>query len=310
MMNAMEPALTVRDITFRYTPNDRPALDGVSTDVRAGAITAVLGPNGSGKSTLLHVLLGLLQPERGEVRLFGRPLGTRSRREASRLVGLVPQSEPVTFDLSVFEYALLGRAPYLGLLERPGAEDRACAERALETAGIAALSRRAVPSLSGGERQLATVARALAQEPRVLLLDEPTSHLDLANVRRILGVLRSLRADGRTIILTTHDPNAAAAIADDVLLLRQGHVMATGPVESVLQADHLSATYGVPVEVLTVRGRPLVLTHDLDGAPAHGARNPAVEEDGHGTDNRLGRVVASAGRGTRPPTHAGRRARR
>ena len=254
------------------------------------------------------MLLGLLQPERGEVRLFGRPLGTRSRREASRLVGLVPQSEPVTFDLSVFEYALLGRAPYLGLLERPGAEDRACAERALETAGIAALSRRAVPSLSGGERQLATVARALAQEPRVLLLDEPTSHLDLANVRRILGVLRSLRADGRTIILTTHDPNAAAAIADDVLLLRQGHVMATGPVESVLQADTWY-TYGVPRRCHG-RGRPLVLTHDLDGAPAHGARNPAVEEDGHGTDNRLGRVVASAGRGTRPPTHAGRRARR
>ena len=115
------------------------------------------------------------------------------------------------------------------------------------------------------------LARALAQEPRVLLLDEPTSHLDLANVRRILGVLRSLRADGRTIVLTTHDPNAAAAIADDVLLMRGGQVIAAGPTGSVMDSERLSATYGVTVEVVEVRGRPLVLSHDLDGAPDRGA---------------------------------------
>jgi len=267
----MEPAVALREVTFRYGPGEPPALDGVSAEVRAGSITAVLGPNGSGKSTLLHVLLGLLPPEWGEVRLFGRPLSAHSRRESSRLVGLVPQNEHVTFDLSVFEYALLGRAPYLDLLEMPGPDDRACAQRALDATGIAALARRSVPALSGGERQLATVARALAQEPRVLLLDEPTSHLDLANVRRILGVLRSLRADGRTIVLTTHDPNAAAAIADDVLLMRGGQVIAAGPTGSVMDSERLSATYGVTVEVVEVRGRPLVLSHDLDGAPDRGA---------------------------------------
>lgn len=265
-MTAAQTAVTLRDVAFRYGPAEPLALDGVSTEVRAGSITAVLGPNGSGKSTLLHTVLGLLSPERGEVELFGRPLAAHSRRESSRLLGLVPQNEYVTFDLSVFEYALLGRAPYLDLLETPGPDDRACAQRALEAVGLAALARRPVPALSGGERQLATVARALAQEPRVLLLDEPTSHLDLANVRRILGVLRSLRADGRTIVLTTHDPNAAAAIADDVLLMRQGQVIAAGPTGSVMNSEWLSATYGVQVEVIQMHGRPLVLSHDLDGA--------------------------------------------
>ena len=270
-MTTTETAIAVRDVAFRYGPTDPPALDGVSADVCAGSITAILGPNGSGKSTLLHVLLGLLAPECGEVHLFGRPLGEHSRREASRLLGLVPQVEHVPFDLSVFEYALLGRAPYLGLLDMPGPADRACAQRALDAAGIAALARRPVPTLSGGERQLAMVARALAQEPRVLLLDEPTSHLDLANVRRTLGVLQSLRADGRTIVLTTHDPNAAAAIADDVLLMRQGRVIGSGPTGSVMNSERLSATYGVPVEVMVMRGRPLVLNHVLGGATDQGA---------------------------------------
>mgnify|MGYP001029998049 CR=1 FL=1 len=174
----------------------------------------------------------------------------------------MPQSEQVTFDLSVFEYALLGRAPYLDLLARPGARDRERAQSALEAAGIAALARRAVPALSGGERQLATVARALAQEPRILLLDEPTSHLDLANVRRVLDVLRSLRSAGRTIIMTTHDPNAAATLANDVLLMRQGRIVASGATDAVMTSERLSATYGVPVEVIRVHGRPLVLSHD------------------------------------------------
>lgn len=261
-MSTPSVAIDVRRVSFRYRPMDPLALDDVSAQVRAGTITTILGANGSGKSTLLHVLLGLLTPERGEIALFGRPLAVHTRRETSQLLGLVPQSEQVTFDLSVFEYALLGRAPYLDLLARPGARDRERAQSALEAAGIAALARRAVPALSGGERQLATVARALAQEPRILLLDEPTSHLDLANVRRVLDVLRSLRSAGRTIIMTTHDPNAAATLANDVLLMRQGRIVASGATDAVMTSERLSATYGVPVEVIRVHGRPLVLSHD------------------------------------------------
>jgi len=256
-------AVDLHQVSFRYAPGAPLALDRVSAQLPAGAITAILGPNGSGKSTLLHVLLGLLPPLAGKVRIMGRPHGAYARREMSRILGLVPQDEHVTFDLSVLEYALLGRAPYLELLQTPRPADRALANRMLAAVGIAELARRPVPSLSGGERQLATVARALTQEPRLLLLDEPTSHLDLANSRRVLRVLRSLCRAGRTIICTTHDPNAATAIADQVMLMRAGRVIAAGPTPRVMTTRALSATYGVPVEVVRVRGRPLVLNHDL-----------------------------------------------
>ncbi len=252
-------AISLRDISFHYAPDAPAALDGISVQVKEGAITAILGPNGSGKSTLLHLLLGLLPAQGGEVWLMGQRHTAYTRREMSQLVGLVPQDEHVTFELSVLEYALLGRAPYLGLLDLPQPSDRQLAREALQTAGIAMLAPRAVTSLSGGEKQLATVARALTQEPRILLLDEPTSHLDLANARRILGVLRALRSSGKTIVLTTHDPNAAASVADEVILLRDGRVLAAGPTGQVLTSEYLSATYGVPVEVIAVRGRPLVL---------------------------------------------------
>ncbi|HHX64423.1 MAG TPA: ABC transporter ATP-binding protein, partial [Chloroflexi bacterium] len=239
-------AIDIRNVVFRYTEDAPPALDGICAQIPVGGITTILGPNGSGKSTLMHILLGLLRPQMGKIYLLGREQKSYTRRELSHLVGLVPQEEHVTFELNVFEYALLGRAPYLGMLALPGDDDRSAAYRALESIGIDTLAHRPVPSLSGGERQLATVARALTQDPQVLLLDEPTSHLDLANARRILTILDVLKRGGRTIVCTTHDPNAAAAIADHVLLMRGGRVIAQGSVESVITSEQLSATYGVP----------------------------------------------------------------
>lgn len=256
------PAIDIRHVTFRYAVAGTPALDAVTAAIPAGSITAILGPNGSGKSTLMHVLLGLLQPESGAVHVSGRAQHGFSRRELSQIMGLVPQDEHVTFELSVFEYALLGRAPYLNLLSLPREEDRAVARAALQSVGIASLAHRPVTSLSGGEKQLATVARALTQAPEVLLLDEPTSHLDLANARRVLGVMRSLRGEGRTILWTTHDPNAATAIASDVLLMRNGRVVAHGPVAEVMTSTLLSATYDVPVQVVDVDGRKMVMVHE------------------------------------------------
>jgi iron complex transport system ATP-binding protein len=255
-------AIEIHDVSFRYTPDAPLALDKVSAEIPLGSITAILGPNGSGKSTLMHVLLGLLQPEGGQIRLAGRDQQRYSRRELSQTMGLVPQDEHVTFELSVLEYTLLGRAPYLSLLALPREEDRQVAWAALESVGIANLAPRAVPGLSGGEKQLATVARALTQTPQVMLLDEPTSHLDLGNARRVLRVLRSLGQEGRTIVLTTHDPNAATAIATDVLLMRRGRIIAHGPVDEVMTSEQLSATYDVPVQVIRVQGRPLVLAHE------------------------------------------------
>jgi iron complex transport system ATP-binding protein len=256
-------AIALQEVSFRYGASNHTALDGVSVQIPEGAVAALLGPNGSGKSTLLHLILGLLPPEEGAVRIMGRPQSGYGRREMSRLLGLVPQDEHVAFDLSVQEYVLLGRAPYLDLLERPSSEDRRLSHESLVTAGIESLGNRPVPELSGGERQLVTVARALAQQPAILLLDEPTSHLDLANARRILHVLRSLKESGKTIVFTTHDPNAAAAIADYVILLRAGKVLSSGPVATTLTAELLSATYGVNVEVMQANGRLWVLTHTV-----------------------------------------------
>ena len=253
-------ALALRGVRFAYTAGGPEVLRDVSLDVPAGSITALLGPNGSGKTTLLWLMLGLLDPRAGTIHVAGRLREHYSRRELSRQVGLVPQDEPVAFDLSVLEFVLLGRAPYLGLLELPSATDRGRAHEALATIGISALAHRAVPSLSGGERQLATIARALVQQSQILLSDEPTAHLDLANTRRVLDVMRGLGREGRTLVFTTHDPNLAAAIADHVVLLREGRILAAAATAEALTAAALSATYGVAVEIVEVRGRPLVIT--------------------------------------------------
>ena len=253
------PMISLAGVHFSYDGPDQPVLRDLSLAIPRAAVTAILGPNGSGKTTLLSLILGMLSPQEGTIRIDGRIQADYSRRAMSRLMVLVPQEESYPFGFSVLEYVLLGRAPYLGLLERPGPVDVQAAWKALETAGLAALSQRPIPSLSGGERQLATVARALAQEPSVLLLDEPTAHLDLSNRRCVLDVIRALSDGGVTAVLTTHDPNAAAAVADHVVLMRQGQLVAAGPVEMVFNAANLSATYGLPVEVVRVHGRPIVL---------------------------------------------------
>ncbi len=261
MMTHSSAIFQVHELSFRYSQSTARVLKNLNASIPSGSITCILGPNGSGKSTLLHILLGLLKPEKGQVLLKGQPYRNYTRRAFSQLVGFVPQDEHVTFELDVLQYTLLGRAPYLGLLSLPQEADRAMAWQALETVGLEHLAHRQVPGLSGGEKQLATIARALAQDPKVLLLDEPTSHLDLANARRILGVLHSLRRQGRTVVCTTHDPNAAAAIADQVLLLHTGQIIAQGPTHEVISSELLSATYDIPVEVIQVSDRPIVLCY-------------------------------------------------
>lgn len=254
-----EATLSVSGLSYSYNGAKRAVLRDLSLEIPAGAVTAILGPNGSGKTTFLRLLLGVLRPQQGAIRLAGRPQGSYSRRELSQLVGLVPQDEHIPFDFSILEYVLLGRAPYLGPLAMPGEADQAVAQAALQTAGLIDLQHRPLPNLSGGERQLAVVARALAQQPRILLMDEPTAHLDLGNKSRLLGIMRELVAGGVTLVLTTHDPNAAAAVASYVVLMREGQILDVGPVDAMLTSDKLSATYGVPVEVHSIEGKRVVL---------------------------------------------------
>jgi len=286
--------IDVSDLWFSYDGTDgadggtsdvrhpgQAVLQGLELEIPAGSITAILGPNGSGKTTLLHLILGLLSPGRGTIRLAGRPQASYSRREMGRLMALVPQSEAITFNFSVLEYVLMGRAPYLGPLEMPRPTDRQVAAAALEMTGAGALQDRPVSALSGGEHQLIILARALAQEPRILLLDEPTSHLDLGNQERILRILRRLSAAGVTVVLTTHDPNVAAAVADTVVLMDRGKVFSAAPAASALTAHNLSAVYGVPVLVLQAQDRLIIClatfpkgTQQLPGATGSALQTP------------------------------------
>ncbi len=258
------PAVALRGVCFRYPSAERDALAGLDFEIPAGEITAILGPNGSGKTTLLHLLLGLHEPREGAVELAGRPWQDWTRRERARQLCLVPQEEPVTFQLTVEEYALLGRAPHLGILSRPGPEDRAAVVRALEDAGILGLRDRSIMALSGGERQLVTVARALAQEARLVLMDEPSSHLDLGNKQRVLDLMRRVRSTGRAVVFTTHDPNAALAVARHVVLLKNGCVVAAGPTRDILTAQALSETFCVDVDMLELGERRVVVVRSGD----------------------------------------------
>jgi iron complex transport system ATP-binding protein len=260
--------LSISGLTFSYDGPRRPVLRDLSLEVPAGAVTAILGPNGSGKTTLLRLLLGVLRPGAGAIRLAGRPQASYSRRERGQFVGLVPQDEHIPFDFSLVEYVLLGRAPYLSPLQMPGEADRQVALEALHAVGMDDMQDRVLPNLSGGERQLATLARALAQQPRVLLMDEPTAHLDLSNQDRLLAIIRDLADKGVTPVLTTHDPNLAASVAGLIVLMRDGQILAAGPPPATLTSERLSETYGVRVHVLEVDHRRVsLLESSANGAP-------------------------------------------
>lgn len=262
-MSAGKALLAFQEISFGYVRAVE-ALSHLSLEVPAGSVMAILGPNGAGKTTLLHTALGRLQPRSGRVLLESQPLSEFSRREIGQSMGLVPQSERIPFEYSLWDYALFGRTPYLHPLEMPGESDRLVALQALAQVGLDEMATRSINSLSGGERQMAMIARALAQQPRLLLLDEPTSHLDLSNKGRLLKLLRRLSAEGVTIVLTTHEPEVAAMLATHLVLMRKGQVLQAGLLADVLTAPNLTACYGVPVEVLVIEGRRLVLWDGLE----------------------------------------------
>jgi iron complex transport system ATP-binding protein len=246
------PFLDVQQVSFAYGRGARArvVLSGVSLTVERGAVVGLLGPNGSGKTTLLRLLSGVLPPHGGTMVLDGQPLAGYARRDLARRIAVVPQETRATFDFTVLEMVLMGRYPHLGPFELEGAADVEIARAALAATGTSALEDRPFATLSGGEKQRVVIAGALAQSSDMLLLDEPTTALDLRYQFEILAVLKALNAErGTTLIVSTHDLNLAAALCERVLLLKEGRVLAHGRTADTLTAENIRALYDVDADV-------------------------------------------------------------
>jgi iron complex transport system ATP-binding protein len=241
------------DLAIGYP--DRLVGKGLNVRLMEGEVLALLGPNGGGKTTLLKTLLGLIPARGGEVRVSDRPLAALSVSERARLIGYVPQMHHGTFAFTVETVVLMGRTAHGSLFAAPTAHDRAVSHAALERFGIASLSQRAYTEISGGERQLVLLARALAQEPRFIVLDEPTASLDFGNQGKVMHEIRALSESGLGVLFTTHDPNHAMRAATRAFLLRDGACLAEGPVGDVLRRDRLEQLYRAPVQIMREDGR-------------------------------------------------------
>jgi iron complex transport system ATP-binding protein len=261
--------LEARDLTVRYAAAAEPALAHVSCAVGVSRLVAVVGPNGSGKSSLVRALLGLVPLETGAALLEGRPIQTWDRAALARTVGVVGQREEVGFPLRVHEMVMFGRYARLGPLGTPGPLDYQAVYAALDRCDIHRLADRRIDTLSGGEWQRVRVARALAQEPRVLMLDEPTAALDIRHEMQLLELVRDLANTGLAALVVTHQLNLAARFADEIVLLSAGRVAAAGTPEAVFDRHTIATVFEWPVTITPWRdGSPQVVPLRPSDPPA------------------------------------------
>jgi len=253
-------AIKAEGLTFAYR-KAAPVLRDVTLAVNPGELFGIIGPNGSGKTTLVRILSRALLPQAGRVHLFGKPLAEYERRELARTLAVAPQESSVAFPFSGLEIVLMGRSPYLGRFAFAGARDLDVARNALQLTDAAGFAERRLHELSGGEKQRVVLARALAQEPRLLFLDEPTTFLDLKHQAATYRLASRLcRDQGLTVVAVTHDLNLAAQSCDRLLLLSQGRVAMVGTPAEVLTPARLEEVFEVAIEVTrSGSGRPLVV---------------------------------------------------
>jgi iron complex transport system ATP-binding protein len=246
--------LETRGLGFGYGKTGDPVFEDLDLSVEAGELFCILGPNGIGKSTLLKCLAGIERPTSGHVRLLDKDLASYSRSAAARITAYVPQMHQGAFAFTVFDAVLMGRAPHVGPFSSPSARDRRIAGQAIESLGIGHLAEKPYTEISGGERQLVLFARILAQEPRLLLLDEPTSHLDFGNQIQVLALVQSLAEQGMAVIMTSHFPDHAFLVSHTAAIMREGGFEVQGDPLDVITEDRLSAAYGASVRLVDLDG--------------------------------------------------------
>ena len=243
--------MTVQNLSFAY--GEREILHDISFSVEYGEFVSVLGPNGVGKSTLFRCMLGLLTPTQGGAFVDGQPVAQLGARALAEKIAYIPQSHSPVFNFSVYDMVLMGTTAQTGSFASPGKRQRSLTRKALKRLGIDHLADRGYASLSGGERQLVLMARAIAQEAKVLVMDEPSAALDFGNRMRVMHTVQSLTRDGYAVIQSTHDPEQAYMYSDKILALNGGRVVAFGTPQDTMDASLVSALYGVDVEVCSMR---------------------------------------------------------
>ena len=236
-------AIDIKNLNYYY--GDIPALKDLTFSVTKGDFFIIIGPNGSGKTTLMKLMAGILKPKKGRLKILNRAIGNYTRKDLAKTMAFVPQIMPVDFPFSVIEVVLMGRSPYMGMLGVEQEEDLKIAKQALTFTGVEHLAHRKLDQLSGGEQQRVFIARALCQEPDIILLDEPTASLDLAHQTRLMDLMEKLKKEkGITVVMVSHDINLAAMYSDRLLLLNKGEMVCLGHPEEVLTFRTLEAAYG------------------------------------------------------------------
>lgn len=241
----MTPLVVARDLAIGH--RGKALISGVDLRLDAGRVLCLLGPNGAGKTTLFRTLLGLIPPVAGQITLDGQPLAQLTRTRIARHLAHVPQALTTPFAFTALDIVLMGAAAGLGHFDRPGKAEVQRAMAALDMLGIADLAQSEVTRLSGGQRQLVLIARALAQDASAIVMDEPTASLDFANRIRVGKAIKRLASAGIGVILSSHDPDQAAALGDSALLMNRQGVIACGPIDEAMTAENLTALYGITV---------------------------------------------------------------
>jgi len=242
----------VEAISYTYPTGKKPVLNQASLTMEEGQILSILGPNGAGKTTLLNCMAGLIQPDRGTIRICGRDIAGLSAREIATLVGYAPQTHTPAFDYRVLDFVLLGRAPKVGMMGKPTKEDEELCMEMLERLQIGHLAQRSYLDISGGERQQVIIARTIAQEPKVILFDEPTAHLDYGNQHRVLRLIKKMADEGYSTVITTHNPDHALLLGDQAAIVdRSGHITA-GPCETIITEETLRQVYDTDLRLLHI----------------------------------------------------------